>query len=462
MSIIRRTKDKFQIEPEASDAKGICVLSPGILGGQPLANFADYAHLAAKDNLVVTIQDGRLGNKPARLTLGTPRNSQQRATAYSRAATELAGTPVDQILALAKDAEGLFAAIAAADITGAPLVLILVDDQSFLNDRSADPLLSEAMERARITFSLSLPLCAVLQSNLGKRLWFLPEWFAPTNEANATQTTAPRNREILGWILESLKVGLPPQNYINQIGPSVDLERTVPYVDPPVPTGIHWSMHAYFQALYRLSRSGYRPDFIVDVGASTGFWSHVASHVFPQSRFYLIEPLLEQYQKRDKAIYAMHPEFVTIAAAAGDRLGDAVLNVSPDLYSSSFLDGPDGSPDLHWEKVQVPIRTLDEISSSLAIAGQGTLKIDVQMAEHLVLDGATRFLEQIDVICVELSLNRFAPSSKTLFEMMIKLRELGFQYFDTAGSWRQSRSGRMIQQDTVFMRASLAENLSWD
>jgi Methyltransferase FkbM domain len=105
---------------------------------------------------------------------------------------------------------------------------------------------------------------------------------------------------------------------------------------------------------------------------------------------------------------------------------------------------------------------LDEISSTLAIAGRGILKIDVQLAEHLVLDGATRFLEQIDVICVELSLNRFAPSSKTLFEMMTKLHELGFQYFDTAGSWRQSQSGRMIQQDTVFMRASLAENLSWD
>jgi FkbM family methyltransferase len=462
MSIIRRIKDKFQIEPEASDAKGICVLSPGILGGQPLANFADYARLAVKDNLVVTIQDGRLGNKPGRLTLGAPRNSEQRAAAYSRAATELAGTPIDQIFALAKDAEGLFAAIASAEISGVPLALILVDDQAFLNDRSADPLLSEAIERARITFSLSLPLCAVLQSNLGKRLWFLPEWFASTNEADSTQTTAPRNRVILGWILDSMKVGFPPQSYLNEVVPSVDLERTVPYVDPSAPTSIHWSMHAYFQALYRLSRSGYRPDFIVDVGASTGFWSHVASQVFPHSRFYLIEPLLEQYQRREKGIYSMHPEFVSIAAAAGDQPGEAVLNVSADLYSSSLLDGPEGSPDLHWEKLRVPIRTLDEISSTLAIAGQGILKIDVQLAEHLVLDGATRFLEQIDVICVELSLNRFAPSSKTLFEMMIKLHELGFQYFDTAGSWRQSRSGRMIQQDTVFMRASLAENLSWD
>lgn len=462
MSITRRIKEKFHIEAEAGDAPGICILGPGILGEQQPAAFADYSRLAAKDNLILLISDGRLGNKPSRLTLGWPRNSQQRATAFSRAATELAGSSVDQIFALAKDAEGLFAALACAEITGASLALVLVDEQPFLNDRSADPLLTEAIDRARIAFSLSLPLWAAIQSNLGKQLWFLSEWFASADEAASNQATGLRNGEILGWILDSLREGFPPHNYLAGNGLSADVAQTVPYIDPPAPASVHWSMHAYFLALHRLSQSGYKPDFIVDVGASTGFWSHVASHIFPQSRFYLIEPLLEQYQAQSKAIYSMHPEFVTIAAAAGDQPGEAELKVSPDLYSSSLLDGAEGSPDRPWGKVRVPTRTLDEISSTLGITGQGALKMDVQMAEHLVLDGANRFLNQIDVICVELSLSRFLPSSKTLFEMMTKLHDLGFQYFDTAGSWRHSRSGRMIQQDTVFMRASLAQTLSWD
>jgi FkbM family methyltransferase len=462
MSIFHRIKDKLQIEPRTGDSPGVCLLSPGPLGGQSPANFEGYSRLAAKYNLILLLSNGHLGTKPSRLNLGTPKSSQQRAAAYSRVATELCGHAVDQILALVKDAEGLFAAIAHAEVTGAPLALVLVDEQPFLHDRSADPLLVKAIDSARIAFSLSLPLWAALHANLGKRLWFLPEWFASPNGAALPPATASRDREILGWILDSLQEGFPPQSYLNRINIAADLARSVPYVDPAAPASIHWSMHAYFQALFRLSQTGYRPDFFVDVGASTGFWSHVASHIFPQSRFYLLEPLLEKYQDRNKAIYSLHPEFITIAAAAGDQPGEAVLNVSSDLYSSSLLDGPDGSPDQHWEQVRVPIRTLDEVGSTLAIAGRGALKIDVQMAEHLVLDGATRFLDQIDVICIELSLNRFAPSSKTLFEMMTKLHELGFQYFDTAGSWRQSRSGRMVQQDVIFMRASLAENLAWD
>jgi FkbM family methyltransferase len=461
MSIVRRIKDKLQTDLESSDSLGICILHAGTFEGQRPADFADYSRFANRDNLIVPISDGRLGNKLSWLALRTPSNSRQRAAAYSRAAKELANFPIDQILAVAKNAEGLFAAIAIAEISGAPLALILVDEPLFLNDRSGDSLLNEAIEKARIAFSLSLPLCASVQANLGKRLWFLPDWFTGISGRDSTQTAVWRNREILAWLLDSLKEGFPPPKCLAAIAASQDLERNVPYTDPPAPKSIHWSMHAYFQALYRLSQTGYKPEFIVDVGASTGFWSHIASRVFPESRFYLIEPLLERYRQRNNQIYSLHPEFVAIAAAAGDRPGQADLNVSSDLYSSSFLDGAEGSPDISWEKVRVPIRTLDEISSTLSIEGQGLLKIDVQMAEHLVLDGANHFLKQIDVVCLELSLERFAPSAKTLFEMMIKLHALGFEYFDTAGNWRQSRSGRLIQQDTVFVRSSVAEQLAW-
>ncbi|MBV8481236.1 MAG: FkbM family methyltransferase [Verrucomicrobia bacterium] len=446
---------------ELSDSSRIGILHPEILGGQRPADFVDYSRLANRDNLIVLISEGRLGNELSWLTLGKPSNSQQRAAAYARAAKELANFPIDQILAVAKNAEGLFAAIAIAEISGSPLALILVDEQPFLNDRSGDSLLSEAIEKAGITFSLSLPLCASVQANLGKRLWFLPDWFTGINGQDSTQTDMSQNREILAWLLDALQDGFPPPKCLAAIGFSQDLERTVPYVDPPPPKSVHWSMHAYFQALHRLSQTGYKPEFVVDVGASTGSWSHLASRVFPESRFYLVEPLLERYQRLDNQIYSMHPEFVAIAAAAGDQSGQANLNVSSDLYSSSFLDGAEGSPDRSWEKVQVPIRTLDEISSTLSIKGQGILKIDVQMAEHLVLDGANHFLKQIDVVCLELSLDRFTPSAKTLFEMLMKLHALGFEYFDTAGSWRQSRSGRLIQQDTVFVRSSVAEQLAW-
>ena len=421
--------------------------------GRNLAEAYDASLLLGKENVVIFAVGQRAFKSECWITIDLPVTPQGRTDVYSRLAQFVGKYQIRQAAAAVNDARGLVAAIAAADITAAPMALILTNEHPFLSDRDNDLLLTEAIDKARMAFSQSVSLCELVLSNFGKRLWLLP---ARANSAGRTdRVIEPHDKEILSRAFADLIDGFPKDEYLQQISRSAELGDTVPYADPSAPTSIHWVMHDCFRALYRLAQTGYRPDFIVDVGAATGFWSHVASQLFPKSRFYLIEPLLERYQKLDKTIYSLHPEFITIASAAGDKLGEMDLNISPDLYSSSFLDGAETSPDRHWDQARVPVRTLDEISSTLSIAGRGLLKIDVQLAEHLVLDGASRFLAQVDVIHAELSLSRFAATSKTMFEMITRLHDLGFEYFDYAGAWRSSKTGRMIQQDTLFMRSSL-------
>src|SRR5260221_1586549 len=371
-------------------------------------------------DVILLFAKGQHGEGDWSIKVDQPMNSQ-RATDYFRLANLLGKYPIDQGVAVATSNEGLFATIAAVDIPSVPIALVLPDDRAFLSDRSADGLLAQALDKARVAFTTSAALCASVQENLGKRLWYLPAWLQPAGAG--TETNAPGNEEILTWIFDAMKDGFPSDEYFQKSagGTPPGLDATVPYIDPHSPKNLHWSIQPYFQALYRLAQTGYRPEFVIDVGASTGHWSHIASRVFPRSRFYLIEPLLDRYQQKDKTIYALHPEFITIACAVGDKPGEMELNISPALYSSSFLDGSETSPDRHWDRARVPIRTLDEISSTQPISGRGLLKIDVQLADHLVLDGATRFLGQVDVICLELSLGRFAPQAKTLFEMVTKL-----------------------------------------
>lgn len=440
----------------ASSLGSISVGTPFLVTPSPanktFAESLDYTRLAGKENAIVLFAEAQTSESNWALEINQPLNSQ-RATAYFRIANFLAKYRITQGLALVSSAEGVFSAVATADITSAPIALVLTDDRAFLSDRQNDSLLAEAIDKTAVALSTSANLCALVQTNLRKKLWFLPAWLQPVTAE--TQITVPTNHEILTWIFDALKDGFPSNDYLRQTkgGTPADLDRTAPFADPVPPKSLHWSVHPYFLALHRLAQTGYRPEFVIDVGASTGYWSHVASRVFPDSRFYLIEPLLDRYQQRDNNVYSLHPEFITIACAAGDKNSEMELNISPDLYSSSFLDGPEDSPDRLWNRARVSVRTLDEISSTLSISGRGLLKIDVQFAEHLVLDGATRFLEQVDVVCIELSLNSFA-TSKTMFEMITKLHDLGFEYFDYAGSWRNSMTGRMIQQDTVFIRSS--------
>jgi FkbM family methyltransferase len=418
------------------------------------AGSVDCSRLGANQDAIVLFAQGQSGESDFSIKLDQPLDSR-RATAYFLLGNFLAKHRVNRGFAVATTAESLITTIAVADIISVPLALILPDDRAFLQDRQMDPLIAEAIDKTKVAFTTSPALCASVQANLGKKLWFLPAWLR--QEKEQTETNIPTDEQILTWIFDSLKDGFPSDDYLRQSSGGVppDLDRTVPYAHPPSPKSLHWSIRPYFQALYRLAQIGYQPEFVVDVGASTGHWSHIASRIFPKSRFYLIEPLLERYQQQDNTIYALHPEFTNIACAVADKAGEMEFNISPDLYSSSFLDGVETSPDRHWEPAKVQVRTLDEISSTLPILGRGLLKIDVQLVEHLVLDGAARFLDQVDVICLELSLERFAPVAKTFIEMVTKLNDLGFEYFDYAGSWRNSKTGRMIQQDTVFIRRSL-------
>ncbi len=237
-------------------------------------------------------------------------------------------------------------------------------------------------------------------------------------------------------------------------------DRLVPYVDPELPGDVYWEFMPHVQALKRLAAAGYVPDFVFDVGASTGYWSWLAQTAFPKSVFYTMDPLLDRYLESQGEIYRLRPDFRRINAAAGDRPGEIDLHVSPDLYGSSFFGQTTFPDDRKFGTVRVPVRTLDEVAATEGITGRGLLKVDAQFAEHLVLAGASSFLGCVDYVLLETSLRRFTPEAKTLTELSELLLAQGFIFYDTAGGWRDPVSGELLQLDVVFGRAPRANDRS--
>jgi hypothetical protein len=120
------------------------------------------------------------------------------------------------------------------------------------------------------------------------------------------------------WICQSSALRKPVDDRFEKL---LDTEksRTTPYVDPDPPADLYWEFHSLFHLLVRLQSSGYEPDFVVDVGASTGYWSHIASGIYAKANFVLIEPLLKRYLDRGGTLYLydLHPESIRITRAAG-------------------------------------------------------------------------------------------------------------------------------------------------
>jgi FkbM family methyltransferase len=354
-----------------------------------------------------------------------------RRSLYRRTAKAVRNRRFRRILVIPSSLLDIAVGITAADITGVSMVFLLISDEPLKDLEETMQLISEALAKADLIFTANEEIRSKLPLQYREKICLLPKL---ESTASAGKLPPTDNGRLLTSICEIVNAR----------------------IDPVAPKEIHWEMRPHFLALQRLKNLGYRPDFIIDVGASTGYWSHLCHQVFSSSQFYLFEPLVSEYRRIDSTIYDLHPEFTVVEVAVSNRAENIKFNVAPDLYGSSLLADSGSASKGSWKQVQVPAKTLAALAREFGVKGRGIMKIDVQFAEHLVLEGAGAFLEQIDVVFVELSLGRLRPQAKTFAEMLNYLRAAGFEYFDVAGWWREPQTAQLVQQDAVFARTSLS------
>ena len=255
------------------------------------------------------------------------------------------------------------------------------------------------------------------------------------------------------WMKYAIDHRRPPDETMERLMPRRATDYGV-YLDAPVPSGVLEIFAPLYNGMLRLKRRGFQPDFVMDVGASTGIWSLAVNQLFPEARFILVEPLLEGYAEAIGHLRKKLPKAEIIEAAIGESVGTAPFLVSPDLYRSSLLEQ---FQEPSMRQIKVRMLTVDALAKEKKIQGHGLLKIDVQQAEHLVLAGASETLPQIDVIVAELSLYQLAKGGKTLLEMYQIFQEKGYRYFDDVGEWRDPGHGTLLQKDVVFVREGMFE-----
>jgi len=273
--------------------------------------------------------------------------------------------------------------------------------------------------------------------------------FRTNAAARAGQFTAA---DFGSWLWRSLEAGQACDSRFEDLMPRLpsDLIR---YIEPPVPKEVKGDFAALYKVMRRLKNSSFEPDFVIDIGASSGVWSHTLKQIFPLSRYILVDPLNARYSNQGGSAYARrNPTFEIVEAAVSNREGETVFHVSPDLYGSSLLTPADFRS---YHEITVRVTTANQIALEKRLTGRGILKVDVQCAEHLVLEGASDLLPLVDVVVLELSLVKYAPEAKVFTEMLTIMENLGFRYYDEAGGWRSPINGALLQKDVIFLRTGL-------
>jgi FkbM family methyltransferase len=270
------------------------------------------------------------------------------------------------------------------------------------------------------------------------------------NAANVAQLFSDHG--IDDWIWQSLEIGQAADDRFESLfQPSpIDLVHAI---ETSVPQVVYRECVPIDQLMRRLKTNHFFPDFVVDVGASHGAWSHTVSQLFPNASFILIDPLINRYDAADfNHCLEGIPTSIILDIAVSSQSGTFGFHVSQDLYNSSLLAPADLSD---YEVVSVLVKTLDQVALDEKITGRGILRLDVQCAEHLVLEGSQKFLCQLDLIIAKLAFHCCDEYMQAFSQIILLLGELGFLYYDETGEWRSPSDGTLLQKEVAFIRSDL-------
>lgn len=199
------------------------------------------------------------------------------------------------------------------------------------------------------------------------------------------------------------------------------------------------------------ARHGPSPATIIDVGAAYGAFAKECVTVFPESRYVMIEPLVE-YRRALQELELRHSSMRHVCAAAASRAGDIVIHVHPDLVGSSAMLELERGTDVNGVPRTVPAVTIDGVIKDTCVKGPFLLKIDVQGAELDVLRGAAETLTETEYVLCEVSLFKFFESGPEMVEVFSYMKSLGFVPYDLGNLQYRPLDNALSQVDVAFVK----------
>lgn len=200
-------------------------------------------------------------------------------------------------------------------------------------------------------------------------------------------------------------------------------------------------------------------DLVLDIGANDGgFASELVQNGY-QGKILSFEPLPAAWQKlRERAQKEGFGRWeVAPRIALGAEDGEVDFFESANSVSSSLLPmlsshieaAPNSAP---RQTLKVPVKTLDEVITAFE-AKRVYIKIDVQGAEHLVLAGAQRTLEERAIgLQLEMSLTPLYEGQRLNNELHDELVSKGFKLWDIVPGFRNPGNLRLMQYDGVYLK----------
>lgn len=197
------------------------------------------------------------------------------------------------------------------------------------------------------------------------------------------------------------------------------------------------------------------PITLVDVGAHHGHFTRSIDKLCGVKMALLIEA--QPIHAKTLSSNLPAERFKVVNCAASDRPGQIDLQINNFDATTSILRTKREIKELEKidvrlrEVVKCPTAKLDDLVDEAIFPTLNLLKIDVQGAENLVLNGAQQTLARTNMVWVEVSFVRLYEQSALFHETHHHMRSKGFQLAELQDGFR-GPTGELLQADALFIR----------
>jgi FkbM family methyltransferase len=200
-----------------------------------------------------------------------------------------------------------------------------------------------------------------------------------------------------------------------------------------------------------IKKLGFIPDVIYDVGASNSSWTRTIKPVFPDSKYVMFEPQAyhnESYKKILLPLLEDDPNVSLHTDVVSDHDGTVALQILGENGVGSSILG-----NSNCKTIDVRCRKLDSMIKFGTIAKPDMIKMDIQGAELMALEGGKELaLPAATVLALELWICRgYGSQTPLLGEVNDFLTRHNYYPFDVGDCYRET-NGVLVAQDVWYCR----------
>jgi FkbM family methyltransferase len=197
---------------------------------------------------------------------------------------------------------------------------------------------------------------------------------------------------------------------------------------------------------------------ILDIGAFEGEFTEGALAYFRPARVWLVEADPELAAAL-RAKFQMEPACRVVHAAICDRPGEIEFRVNAHRPSSSLLPISSGTSGIFGlamdevRSVRVPALSLDDLFVRESLPEVDLMKVDIQGAERLLIQGGRAALRRVQCLYIEVLFEECYTGCALFPEIHALLVESGFKlrlFYDC----RRGTDGSMAYANALYFRPS--------